>query len=117
MSRPPQRKRRRITQGYRNQQGPPPQPSNFSQALGHNDGNAGTGLSIGSPKINPVEDGGFTDAEDKMELNKLGCETSESALLYLAADDSNDEDWLPPRMAKKIKRKTNGPTSKFLSLG
>jgi len=120
MSRP--QRKRRITE----EPGPPPSQKtvtssfgtangDLSQALGHNfDGNTRTGLAI--PGINPVEDGDFTVAEEKSELNKLGCETSESALLYLAADDSKDADWLLPRMAKKLRGKTDGPTSKFLSL-
>jgi hypothetical protein len=65
---------------------------------------------------NPVEDNDLTGVEENSKLIGSSCETSENALLCLASDDSNDGDWLPARMAKKRKRKTNDSTRKFLSL-
>ena len=73
-----------------------------SQPLGHGK-QTGIGLNVENLK---------TDAEEDSELKDFHCETSENALLYLAADDSNDPDWPPPHSTKKVKRKTNDPTSR-----
>jgi len=134
--RPPQRKKRNI-EGLCDQPGSSPssqkyeqtQPpslgghnaanGDFSQPLGHNaDGNpmdAGTGLSLGSPKPNPVEDDCLADAEEISEPEDFCCETLEPTTLYPVADDSDDPDWLPRGMQKKEKRKTDEPMSEFLS--
>jgi len=89
--------------------------SDFSPPLGlgqdtnddHMD--AGTGLSLGSPGINPVEGEDLRDAEENSEL------TSGKAMIYPAADDSDDPDWIPARMRKKAKPTggDNEETSEF----
>ena len=119
MSRP-QRKRRRVTEEARNHPGPPSlQKSEPTQPLsfrGLNAANSDGNAETWSPELNPVAHGDFTHAEENSEMNNCDCETSESALLYLAPDDTKDQDWLPPFMAKRSKRKTHGPTSKCLFL-
>jgi hypothetical protein len=76
---------------------------------------AGTGLSLGSPKPHLVEDDGLADAEEISEPQDICCETLEPTMLYPVADDSDDPDWLPRGMRKKEKRKTDEPMSEFLS--
>jgi len=74
--------------------------------------NAGTGLSVGSPGINPVEGEDLRNAEENSEL------TSGTAMIYPVADDSDDPDWIPARMRKKAKPngRDNEETSEFPSL-
>ena len=130
----PQRKKQTVEE-LRDQSGPPPSqeggPTEPTQPLRHNTANgdfppalglgqdsnddhtnAGTGLSVGSSGINPLEGDDLRDAEENSELT-LG-----KAMICPAADDINDPDWLPAHMRKKAKRtgKDNEETSEFPSL-